>query len=45
MFDRNRVEGLRTELGQPLRKQIEVLESRTFGVATDTEILEYEIRF
>jgi len=25
-------------------KQTEVLESRSFGAATDTEILEYEIR-
>jgi hypothetical protein len=33
------------ELGQVLRKQTEGLESRTFGAATDTEILEYEIRF
>jgi hypothetical protein len=39
-----RNEELRTELNQLLRKQNEVLESRTFGAATDTEILEYEIR-
>jgi len=39
-MDRNRIEALRTELGQLLRKQTEVLESRTFGAATDTEILE-----
>ena len=38
------VEALRTELNQLLKKQTEVLESRTFGAATDTEILEYEIR-
>jgi len=38
------VEELRTELNQLLKKQTEVLESRTFGAATDTEILEYEIR-
>ena len=31
-------------LGQLLRKQTEVLESRTLGAATDAEILEYEIR-
>jgi hypothetical protein len=39
-----RVEELRAELDQLLRKQTEVLESRSFGAATDTEILEYEIR-
>jgi len=38
------VEELRTELNQLLKKQTEVLESRSFGAATDTEILEYEIR-
>ena len=37
-------EALRKELGELLRKQSEVLESRTFGAATDTDILEYEIR-
>ncbi|MGA9392258.1 MAG: hypothetical protein WBV69_17660 [Candidatus Sulfotelmatobacter sp.] len=35
---------MRTELDQLLKKQIEVLNSREFGVATETEILEYEIR-
>jgi hypothetical protein len=43
-MDSNRSEALRKELGQLLRKQIEVLESRTIGAATDTDILEYEIR-
>ena len=43
-MDSNRAEALRRELDQLLRKQIEVLESRTFGAATDTDILEYEIR-
>jgi hypothetical protein len=43
-MDNNRSEALREELGQLLRKQTEVLESRTLGSATDTEILEYEIR-
>jgi len=42
--DANRAEALRKELGQLLRKQSEVLESRTFGAATDTDILEFEIR-
>jgi hypothetical protein len=39
-----RVEELRSELSELLKKQTEVLESRGFGAATDTEILEYEIR-
>jgi hypothetical protein len=43
-MDSNRTEALRKELGQLLRKQTEVLESRTSGAATDTDILEYEIR-
>lgn len=38
------MEEMRTELDQLLKKQIEVLNSREFGVATETEILEYEIR-
>jgi hypothetical protein len=41
-MDSNRAEALRKELGQLLRKQTEVLESRTFGA--DTDILEYGIR-
>ena len=43
-MDSTRAEALRKELGQLLQKQNEVLESRTFGAATDTDILEYEIR-
>ena len=43
-MDRDQSEALRKELSQLLRKQIEVLESRTIGAATDTDILEYEIR-
>jgi hypothetical protein len=39
-----RVEELRAELDQLLKRQSEVLESRSFGAASDTEILEYEIR-
>jgi len=37
-------EALRGELVQLLRRQNELLELRTFGGATDTEILEYELR-
>jgi hypothetical protein len=43
MEDR-RIEGLRIELGELLRKQNEVLESRLLGSASETELLEYEIR-
>lgn len=43
-MENHRIEELRTELNQLLKKQTEVLESRTFGGATDTELLEYEIR-
>ena len=39
-----RVDELRAEVSRLLKKQSEVLESRTYGAATDTEILEYEIR-
>ena len=38
------IKELRAELNQLLKQQTEVLESRSFGAATDTEILEYEIR-
>jgi hypothetical protein len=38
------VDELRAELTQLLKRQTEVLESRSFGAASDTEILEYEIR-
>jgi hypothetical protein len=40
----HRAEELRSELNHLFEKQKEVLESRTFGSATDTDILEYEIR-
>jgi hypothetical protein len=40
----DRVYELRAELNQLLRKQVEVLESRSLGTATDTDLLEYEIR-
>ena len=38
------IEELRGELTELLHKQTEILESRTFGSASDTDILEYEIR-
>ena len=43
-MDDCRVYELRAELNQLLRKQVEVLESRSLGTATDTDLLEYEIR-
>jgi hypothetical protein len=43
-MDKNQVEKLRAELNQLLKRQTEVLESRTFEGATDAELLEYEIR-
>ena len=39
-----RVYDLRDELNQLLRKQAELLESRSLGTATDSDLLEYEIR-
>ena len=39
-----RADELRAELDQLLKKQAEVLQSRTFGTATDTDLLEYELR-
>jgi hypothetical protein len=43
-MEKHRVEELRSELNCLLKRQTEVLESRTFGVASDVDILEYEIR-
>jgi hypothetical protein len=40
----HQIEELRAELNLLLRKQTEVLELRTFGGASDADILEYEIR-
>ena len=37
-------EALRLELTQLLRKQSELLESRSFGSASDAEIIDYELR-
>jgi hypothetical protein len=39
-----RADELRAELDQLLKKQVEVLQSRTFGTASDTDLLEYEVR-
>jgi hypothetical protein len=38
-----RIDELRDELDQLLKRQAEILESRTLGAATDTELLEYEM--
>jgi len=43
-MENERIDDLRAELGELLKKQAEVLESRSLGAATDTELLEYEIR-
>ena len=43
-MESDRVDELRTERSQLLRKQVEVLEARSLGTATDTDVLEYEIR-
>jgi hypothetical protein len=40
----SRTDELRSDLNRLLKMQTEVLESRTFGAATDTEIVEFEIR-
>jgi hypothetical protein len=39
-----RIEEVEVELRNLLRKQNEVLESRMLGTASETELLEYEIR-
>ena len=43
-MESHRMEELRAELNHLLQKQAEVLKVRAFGGASDTEILEYEIR-
>jgi hypothetical protein len=43
-MEKHRLEEKRAELDELLKRQREVLESRSFGVASDAEILEYEIR-
>jgi len=43
-MQKSQVEELRAELDQLLKKQAEVLQTRTAGAATDTDLVEYEIR-
>ena len=43
-MENHHIEELRAELDLLLKKQPEVLELRTFGGASDADILEYEIR-
>jgi hypothetical protein len=43
-IDASYAERLQTELSDLLRKQREVLDSRMLGTASDSEVLEYEIR-
>ncbi len=39
-----RVEQLRAELAELLKKQSDFMESRALGGATDSELLEFEVR-
>ena len=43
-MEAHRTEEIKAELQELLRKQNEVLESRMLGTASDSELLEYEIR-
>lgn len=43
-MEERHIEELRVELAELLRKQNEVLESRMLGCASDSDVLEYEIR-
>ena len=43
-MDHHRNEELRLELDELIRKQCEVLDSRMLGTASDSDLLEYEIR-
>ena len=43
-MESNRSEELRSELNQLLKKQADVLESRSLGTASDSDLIEYEIR-
>jgi hypothetical protein len=43
-MESHRTEEMRAELNELLRKQHQVLESRMSGTASDSELLEYEIR-
>ena len=43
-MEKVQAEELRHELNQLLKKQARVIETRRLGAATDTQVLEYEIR-
>jgi hypothetical protein len=43
-MEEHHIEALRVELAELLRKQSDVLESRMLGCASDSDVLEYEIR-
>lgn len=43
-MENQRKEEMRAELDRLLRQQDKVLESRSFGTATEVELLEYEVR-
>jgi len=43
-MDVQNIKQLQSEVGELLRKQREVLESRMLGTASESDLLEYEIR-
>jgi peroxiredoxin family protein len=43
-MEEHHIEELRVELAELLRKQSDVLEPRMLGCASDSDLLEYEIR-
>ena len=43
-MENRHTEELRLELNELIHKQCQVLESRTLGTASDSDLLEYEIR-
>lgn len=43
-MDTGHIQRLQTELSELLRKQRQILESRMLGTASETDLLEYEIR-
>lgn len=44
MTETHKIETLRTELNELLRKQSETLQARMSGSVSDAEILEYDLR-
>ena len=44
IMEQYRIEALRSELDTLLKKQADLLELRSLGTASDSELLEYELR-